>query len=339
MSKISEIAVPTLYNKFPKETRAYPISERENLMRALRHEKPKWMPNFEGGTQDLIPGDGNPMTAGSFTNEWGIYFEYSEVQGSATPVTTVLDEVKNWKSLTFPTVDHAAVQQQAASLVRDENLALCAHMPCACFEQLHMLEGFEQALVDLITEPDACRALFEATVDYTIEYFRAYNKAFGLDYVIYHDDWGTARAPFFSVDLMKQTILEPSKRLIQTMKAEVPVVFHNCGLVNDFVPYLVEEIGADGLQIQHINDLAHIIKTYGSQTTVEYRRPETYKMFDQDTTLDEVRSFARAAVDRYGAHVNPGAGAIVTINAPTAEVFNAFDEEMVMYSMEKYKDL
>jgi hypothetical protein len=62
-------------------------------------------------------------------------------------------------------------------------------------------------------------------------------------------------------------------------------------------------------------------------------------MFDPETTLDEVRGFAREAVDIYGAHVNPGAGAVVTINAPNAEVFNAFDEEMVVYSMEKYRDI
>jgi len=311
-------------------------------MLALSHEKPKWMPNFEGSTQDLTPGGtgGNHGRDESFTNEWGVEFQYSEVQGSATNVSTVLDEITNWKSLEFPTVDREQIAKDAAGFVRDESLALCSHMINSCFELLHMLEGFEQALVDLIMEPKTCRDFFEEVMDLVIDRFKEENKHYHYDYIMYHDDWGTARGPFFSVDLMKETMLEPTKRLAKAVQAEgVRFVFHNCGLVNDFVPYMVDEIGADALQIQHINDLKHIISTYGAKTTVEFRRPETFKMFDPETTLDEVRGFARAAVDMYGAHVNPGAGAVVTINAPSADVFNAFDEEMVMYSMEKYRNL
>jgi hypothetical protein len=264
MSKISEISVPTLYNKFPKESRPYPVTERENLMLALNHKKPKWMPNFEGGTQDLVPGGGggNRGQETSFTNEWGVHFQYSEAQGSATPVSKVLDEIKNWRTLEFPTVGCEAFTTEAKHFVRDENLALCSSMPCACFELLHMLEGFEQALIDLITEPVMCRDFFEAAADYSIAYFKEQHRVFNLDYVIYHDDWGTQRAPFFSTELMCETMLEPTKRLAKAVKdAGVKFFFHNCGLVNDFIPYLVDDIGSDGLQIQHINDLAHIIAT------------------------------------------------------------------------------
>jgi len=342
MSRISDISVPTLFNKFPKEPRPYPISERENLMLAFNHEKPKWMPNLEGSTQDLAPGGGggNHGKTENYRNEWGVEFRYSEVQGSATNVSTVLDDITKWKSLPFPKVDKEGIAEGAKSFERDESLALCGHTICSCFELLHMLEGFEQALVDLITEPKACLEFFEAVADYSIESFLELNKHYRLDYLMYHDDWGTARGPFFSVDLMKETMLAPTKRYAKAVQAEgVKFIFHNCGLVNDFVPYMVEDVGADGLQIQHINDLKHIISTYGAKTTVEFRRPETFKMFDPETTLDEVRGFARMAVDMYGAHANPGAGCVVTINAPTAEAYNAFDEEMVLYSMEKYKNL
>jgi hypothetical protein len=341
MSKISEISVPTLYNKFPKAKRPYPISERDNLMRALRHEKPLWMPNFEGGTQDIPPAEVTIKReeGEKFKNAWGVEYQYSEAQGSATPITTVLSDVTSWKEdLVWPKLED--IKFSTEGFVRDDNLALSGHLISVGFEHLHMLEGFEQALIDLITNPDDCRELFEATVDYTIELFHKQNKEYHFDYIMYHDDWGTARAPFFSVDLMKETLLAPAKRLAKAIQDEgVQFVFHNCGLVNDFIPYIVEDIGADALQIQWINDLGHIIKTYGDRVTVENRRPETFLMFDPETTLDQVRDAARRAVDQYGAHTNPGAGAIVTINAPTEDVFNAFDGTMFEYSLEKYKGL
>jgi hypothetical protein len=73
--------------------------------------------------------------------------------------------------------------------------------------------------------------------------------------------------------------------------------------------------------------------------TVEYQRPDPYLMFDPDTTLDQVRALAREVVDTYGAHVNPGSGCICTISAPTAEVYNAFDDELYGYSLDRYRGL
>lgn len=111
--------------------------------------------------------------------------------------------------LRFPPVFSAATKD----FVRDENLALQTRLFSACFEHLHFLEGFEQALIDLVTEPEACRALFETTVDFYIELFDRKYAAFPYDWVFYNDDWGTARAPFFSVDTLRETILTPTIRI------------------------------------------------------------------------------------------------------------------------------
>ena len=72
---------------------------------------------------------------------------------------------------------------------------------------------------------------------------------------------------------------------------------------------------------------------------MEYRRPDPYLLFNPETTVGQVRDLARWVVDSYGAHTNPGAGAVCTINAPTAEIYNAFDEEMYLYSLDKYRGL
>jgi hypothetical protein len=103
------------------------------------------------------------------------------------------------------------------------------------------------------------------------------------------------------------------------------------------MPYIVDEIKPDGIQPQNINDIEGWVKKYGDKVTVEYRRPDLQLLFDPETTVAQVKELARWVVDTFGAHVNPGSGAVTTINAPTADVYNTFDEEMYQYSLEKYR--
>jgi hypothetical protein len=343
MANLTEIRVPTIPKIFPKKPHVFPISERENLLRALNHEKPLWMPNiFDNSQEAPNVGLGEfPKNGEDFKDMFGVEFKFSEAQGSATPVNTVLSCVTEWeKEVTWPDMNQMDFAAAAKSFVRDESLALQTRLFSACFEHLHFLEGFEQALVDLVTEPETCRAFFETTVDFYIELFDRKYAYFPYDWVFYNDDWGTARAPFFSVDTLRETILPPTIRYIKHIKSKgIKVIFHNCGMIETFVPILVDEVGADALDIQPINDIAGILKTYGDRVTPMLQSPDSFFFYDPDTTLPQVREKARHYVDVYGAHANPGAGVMLMYNAPTEEMYNAFMDEIYAYSMEKYKGL
>ena len=343
MSKISEIYVPTVYNVYPKKKRDYPIEPKENLLRALRHEKPLWMPNFMAYFQDTsYIGRGEPLQDGEqFVDMWGVTQQFSSAQASATAISTAFDEVTEWREkLVWPNISEMNLPEKFAGFKRKENRLVTGHIPTACFEQLHKLEGFEQALVDMILETQTCRELFEAQVDFQLEYFKEMHKIFNYEYVIYHDDWGTARGPFFSMELFKEAVLPPSIRLVkEVQKMGVPVMFHCCGLIDAFIPYLVEDIGADGLQIQKINDIKGILQKYGDIVTVEYSEPDPFIMYDKESTSEDIKNLARYVVDNFGAHVNPGAGVVVSISAPTEEIYNCFEDEMYEYSLEKYSKL
>jgi hypothetical protein len=343
MANISEIKVPTISKFFPKKPHVFPISERENLLRALNCEKPLWMPNIFDSSQEapnVSPGE-TPKMGEDFTDAFGVRYKFSEAQGSATPVNTVLSGVTEWKKeVVWPDLEQLDVAAAAKGFIRDENLALQTRLFSACFEHLHFLEGFEQALVDLVTEPEACRELFEATVDYYIALFDKKYAVFQYDWVFYNDDWGTAHGPFFSIDTLRETILQPTIRYVKHIRSKgVKVIFHNCGLIDAFVPILVEEVGADALDIQPINDIAGILKRYGDRVTPMLQGPDSFFFYDPDTTLSQVREKARYYVDVYGAHANPGAGAMLMYGAPTEEMYNAFMDEIYEYSMEKYAGL
>jgi hypothetical protein len=343
MANLSGTRVPTIPKMFPKKPHVFPISERENMMRMLNHEKPMWLPNiFDSSQEAPNVGLGEvPKQGDDFTDAFGVEFKYSEAQGSATPVNTVLSCVTEWKNeVVWPDIGKFDLDGVAKNFVRDENLALQARLFSACFEHLHFLEGFEQALIDLITEPETCREFFETTVDFYIELFDKKYALFPYDWVFYNDDWGTARAPFFSIDTLRETILSPTIRYIKHIQSKgVKVVFHNCGMVESFVPILVDEVGADALDIQPINNISWILKTYGERVTPMLQGPDSFFFYDPATTLEQVREKARHYVDVYGAQANPGSGAMIMYNAPTEEMTNAFLDELYAYSMEKYKGL
>ena len=337
------IAVPTIPPEYPRQEREYPISPRENIMRMMRHEKPVWMPTYSSSVY-VAPMQGNgdmPADMFSDSTDWfGTQYKMSEAQGSNTPQPGMFDGIAEWRDkAAFPDLDAWDFMQGHEEFSPDAALATIAWFGNGLFERLHMFEGFENALVDLISAPEECLAFFERMVDHRLEVFKRLNDIYHYDFIVYNDDWGTMKGPFFSTSLLEQTLLAPTKRLVGGMQAEGALVhFHNCGRIEEFVPYLVEEIGADGLQIQpSLNDVNAILTRYGEKVTVDYT-PDKYRMFDPETTPECVREYAREIVDAFGAHTNPGAGVFVIASAVTEDIYRAFEDELFEYSIEKYKN-
>ena len=338
----SKSSIPVLTQEHELNKHDYPITPGENLMRALSHEKPLWMPNLYGDSQIppwldttvKIPGPGY-----DFKDWFGVGCKYSEAQGSATPVVPALSEVSKWETeLVWPDLKNYDLATPNPDFVRDPTRLLYTWNPLSCFQQLFVLEGFEQALIDLISEPKKCRELFEALIDFGCKVFDEINKAYNFDYVFYSDDWGTMRAPFFSVDLMKETLLSPTIRAVRHIKESgTKVLFHNCGMIDDFLPYIIEEVQPDAMDLQWINDIKGFMKKYGSSVTLDIQRPDELFFFDPNTSIDDIRAKAREYVDIYGATAMPGSGGVMVHNSLDLERANAFWDELYKYSLEEYR--
>jgi hypothetical protein len=312
-------------------------------MRALNHEKPLWMPNLYAATQAPPPACVGelPETMSANGSDWfGIQYVFTESIGSSTPEEGVFSEIGEWQDKTpWPDLDRWDFKKGYDAFQRDEDLALFLPWGNGLFERMHGLLGFEQALVDMILEPEQCLRFLSRLADFKIDVFNRANAVYHFDFVTHFDDWGTEKATFFSAELLEQTLLKPTKRIVDAVKASgTKFFFHSCGLIDSFIPYYVDVIGADALEIQRINNIAEIVKKYGDRTTVEYR-PDPYFMYDPDTTPEQAKACARALVDELGAHVNPGAGVVLTPIALRDEVYYAFDDEIFRYSLEKYRGL
>ena len=340
----AEINIPTIPTLHPEKPRDYPISPRENLMRALNCEKPLWMPNLDLDSQispALAYGDMAPSMFEDSADWFGTQYKYSAVQGTSTPEKGVFNEIKEWREkVKWPDFDKWDWKQGYADFVRDESKALCIMYGYGIWEKLYVFEGFEQAFIDLALEPEECREFFERMADHKIGLFQRLNDVYHYDWVSYHDDYGTSHTQFFSVDMWKEIIFPPTLRIINALKdMGTKVIFHNCGHIEPFIPWLIDEFHSDGLWLQpQVNDFEKLVKTYGDRTAIYYQ-PDIFTMYDPDTTPDQARAYARHIVDTCGAHANPGPGAVMASYALREDVWHAFNDEIYEYSLNKYRGI
>jgi len=340
-----DFVIPVQPPFMEKAQHDFPISPRENLMRLFRHEKPKYVPCLYQATQFIVPKAYQRITQkrdGTDCTDWfGTFYKYEAAQEGVTPRPPyVLNDVTEWREkidwLDLSKPDFSEID----NYVRDENLAqACRCFGNGTFEQLHFLEGFEQCLIDILTEPEECRAFFERLTDFKIEMYLRQNEQFHYDYACHNDDWSNARAQFFSIRTFEETLRDPSVRLAEAVRGTgARYMFHTCGKMGVWLPYIVNELKADVIEIQNINDTREILQTWGDRLSVEYH-PDVMVMYNPATTAEQAREYARSLVDQFGAHVNPGAGFCVRLVGNIPESYYAFEDELYQYSLKMYRDL
>lgn len=333
------INIPAMSPTWPSVERETPITPRENLLLALNHKKPLWMPNLYADSQMVISRnnrDGVPKDRSGY--DWfGTYYAYSPSVGINLPSGGVFDEVTEWREkVKWPDLRSIDWSTDLEGFKRDESKALYMRFSNGIFERLHAFEDFEQAMVDLISEPEECRALFERIADYKIELFNCLRDVFPLDYIVAADDYGTARGPFFSTQLYEETILEPTRRFVKAVQARgTKFIAHCCGKVDAFIPYLVDELGVDGLEIQGINDIPAIMEKYGDRVLVEYKADANI-VHDDEATAETMLEHVRHIVDTFGAHTNPGPGIAMNLQSSFKDKYYLMEEELYRYSLLKY---
>ncbi|MDL2236308.1 uroporphyrinogen decarboxylase family protein [Christensenellaceae bacterium OttesenSCG-928-K19] len=121
-------------------------------------------------------------------------------------------------------------------------MAWSAHFQdtCAAF-------GMENALMNMIANPELYRAVDDKIVDF---YLRA-NKIFyecargRLHAVLIGNDMGSQRGLMLSPDMIRQFVLPGAKRLVEQAKEYgLKVLYHSCGAISEIIPDLFD-IGVD----------------------------------------------------------------------------------------------
>ncbi|MBR3555900.1 MAG: methyltransferase [Oscillospiraceae bacterium] len=296
-----------------------PISVKDNFFLSLRQEKPLWMPNafydtamicpavpdniarafvFESLQIPLIPGrvGGRDM--------FGVDWEYvpavggSMVRGGNPKVPDIgewekyisfpnLEEIIDWKGI-------SERNKAYANPCKPLNVTVLNGL----FERLISFMDMQGAMIALVDEDQKAgvHRLFDRLCTFYDEYFRLYRKWLGVEIVTFHDDWGSQRAPFFSLGTLREMILPYLRRIVESAhRCGCFFELHSCGKNEALVPAMIEA-GVDTWQPQFMNDFDRLYADCAGRLIVVIPLKNHIR---DDMDKEEMYDTVSAFVDQY----------------------------------------
>lgn len=260
-----------------------PITPKENFLRMVKGEGELWTPTtaeykmfnpheYPDNLARYIVADQAAYRPTEIFNKdaFGVEWEFVPTAGGAMvrPGAPFIKDIENWeKELTMPdpdSFDWTGMAERNKEFL-SEPRAYRTTIFTGFFERLISFIDMAPALLALVDEDqqEAVLRLFDALADYYGELFKRFKKYFDVDFVWFHDDWGSQRAPLFSVDTAREMLVPALKRTIDAChEAGMFFELHCCGKDELLVPAMIEA-GVDMWAGQPMNDFEMLYKQYG----------------------------------------------------------------------------
>jgi len=272
----------------------FPISPKENYYAAVKAGKPLWLPNYYD-TVTLCPACYPDAIARGFVmgpespeymdeskkggrDAFGISWVYVPVAGGSMvkPGKPLLDDMNEWKDrVDMPAVDSwdwEGSRNRFTDYLKKEDAVCVMWIFTGFFERLISLMDFENAAIALVDEDqqDAIREFFSECCSAYEKIIKHYKEDFDCDVIYFHDDWGSQRASFFSMETCMNTIVPYLKRLVDyTHSLGMVFEMHSCGKNEYLLPcYLAA--GIDIWAPQEQNDTDKIIKEANGKIVIGF---------------------------------------------------------------------
>jgi hypothetical protein len=289
------------------------LSPKENYLRALRHEETEYVPFSMGGDMAarglFCPADRGYESTG-FRDGFGVRWVTSESAAGGeipAPGEFILKNITKWKkTIIIPDVEQYDWQKFAAEEIaampadRDKQ-AFCYLCSNGVWERLAAFMGFEEAMVALFEEPDACNELFAAITDFKLRLAEKAAKYYHCDVFIHFDDIATERNLFMSPETYRTLIKPHHNRLNDRIKnlGMIPVQ-HTCGHAELCVEDYIETGAAAWNSVQPRNDIAGMLDKYGDRFSFEGGYDSTGKPGYYDATVEDVVAEVDRCFHEYG---------------------------------------
>ena len=300
--------VPVKYN--------YPIPERENIGAAVNHEIPMWMPTNSDTTRvesrinkDHIAraeindlGPEQPLEEKGGPDLFGIEWEFVPVAGGSMvrPGNPRLLDANEWyDKIVFPDIDALDWDGMAKlnAPYRNDSRSVGATFQNGLFERLISFMEFENAVVAMIDDDQkqAIHDLFSKLCDMYEKFFLHYQEAIGIVNVYFHDDWGSQKDCFFSLDTCEEMLVPYMRRLTDFCHAHgMWFELHSCGKNEKLVPAMIDS-GIDVWAGQPHNDKEMLYEKYGDKIILGMNLPT----LPQDASDEEIKDTVKQVVDKY----------------------------------------
>ena len=298
-----------------------PITPKENMWKVINREGAVWIPtgndvtyvesriNTDHVARAEVMDQGEPQKdeEKGGPDLFGIEWVFVPVAGGSMvkPGTPFLADANEWyDKVVFPDVDGMdwAGMAELNAPYKGQPRCVGATFQNGLFERLISFMDFEGAAMAMIDEDqqDAIKDLFEKLCGMYENFIAHYQEAIGIDTVMFHDDWGSQRSPFFSLDTCREMLVPYLKRLVDFCHDRgIWFQLHSCGCNELLVPAMIEA-GVDYWNGQDMNDKAKLYELYGDKILLGMPAP----VLPQDATDEEIDAAAKAFVDKYAPTFN-----------------------------------
>ncbi len=296
---------------------------------------------------------------GTGKDGFGVEWQYEEK--ARAPMTTrnhLIDSITDWQKVQFPDLEAIDWEKQADidahtdmmalvgagvlvpfedghSIFDDDskfNMCMVINGP---FERMHALEGFENALCDLMIEPEACAEYFSAIADWKCKYFHKIAQYYKVDGINAHDDYGSADQMFMPLETWRELIKPNLAKMVQQVHDDGLIYqHHSCGYVEPLFDDLID-IGVDAidtLQGGSNKNLGELKKRYGDRITFCGGFDNQHVLEQPGVTPEQIKAEYRRAVDL----IAPGGSYVVYPITIGFDFMGPFMEEHFQYGMGFY---
>lgn len=192
---------------------------------------------------------GRDEEPGFSINEWGVglgkskdsalHFEHiisplkygmSEKEAQEYPLPDYLEEYR-----------HVHLKDKVNAL-HEKGLAVCGNLTQTIFEKAWSIRGFEETMMDMLSEPEAVCILFDRIMELRIGQMKIFMEA-GIDVLMLGDDVGMQTGMLLSKELWREYLKPRLANIIaqaRQIKPYIPVFYHSCGNIMEIIPELIE---------------------------------------------------------------------------------------------------
>ena len=276
-----------------------PITSKENMLRIYQGKTPMWLPSPAEWNSFKLECDPETIARSPRGGKdgYGVEWTWVDVAGGATvkPGNPICPDINEWeKYVTVPNPDEwdwkGCIDEIKDQF--DPDRFTHASFGSCLFERLIAILDCSEALIALVDEDqqEGVHRFFRAVTNYRKRYYELCKQWMDCDLLNFNDDWGTAKAPFFSFDTAEEMLMPYVKESVERAhEIGCFVELHCCGKVEPLVPHFITE-GIDSWGGQPLNDKPKLKRMYGDKLLFTHE-------IELDPNADEFE--VRAAVQKF----------------------------------------
>jgi len=203
---------------------------------------------FQGG---IVTAERDGRIWHDLTDEFGVTWSMPDDQPyfmdiSRSPLADA--SIQDLRDYPFPRGDDPGrfegLRERALELKRETPYAVVSGISGVVYEICWYLRGLERWFLDMVTQPEFCEALLDRTLNFWLDWFRAFLDEVGdvVDVIMIGDDLAGQRGPLFQPAFYRRVVKPRQRRIPQYIRSrtKAKIWYHTCGSCLEYIPDLIE---------------------------------------------------------------------------------------------------